>query len=153
MGRSARARSRSAAGASPGAAGGRWDAFRLTSHALTIAGGTIRSSLFASTDEAGIPDPVAVQLAEMFATDIDFHRELRRGDTFSVVYPRIQDVDLRRDLAVVQAVRRQVGAQARCHLFEVRRRLVGQSLQGGVLADLHPDYYSTRRAQTLVRSV
>ena len=26
---------------------------------------------------------VATQLAEMFATDIDFHRELRSGDTFS----------------------------------------------------------------------
>lgn len=53
---------------------------------VRLGSGTIRSSLFASTDEAGIPDPVAVQLAEMFATDIDFHRELRRGDTFSVVY-------------------------------------------------------------------
>lgn len=53
---------------------------------VRLGSGTIRSTLFASTDEAGIPDPVAVQLAEMFATDIDFHRELRRGDTFSVVY-------------------------------------------------------------------
>ena len=29
---------------------------------------------------------MAAQIAEIFATDIDFHRELRRGDTFSVVY-------------------------------------------------------------------
>ena len=48
--------------------------------------GTIRSSLFAATDEAGIPDAVATQMAEVFSTDIDFHRELRKGDTFSVVY-------------------------------------------------------------------
>ncbi|MET0335237.1 MAG: peptidoglycan DD-metalloendopeptidase family protein [Rhizobacter sp.] len=48
--------------------------------------GTIRSSLFAATDEAKIPDPVAIQVAEMFSTDIDFHRELRRGDSFHVVY-------------------------------------------------------------------
>ncbi len=33
-----------------------------------------------------MPDAVAVQLAEIFSTDIDFHRELRKGDTFSVVY-------------------------------------------------------------------
>jgi murein DD-endopeptidase MepM/ murein hydrolase activator NlpD len=46
----------------------------------------IRSSLFAATDEAHIPDAVAVQMAEVFSTDVDFHRELRRGDTFSVVY-------------------------------------------------------------------
>lgn len=51
-----------------------------------MASGTIRSSLFAATDEANIPDAVAVQVAEMFAADIDFHRELRKGDTFSVVY-------------------------------------------------------------------
>lgn len=51
-----------------------------------LGSGTIRSSLFGATDDARIPDPVATQLAEMFSTDIDFHRELRKGDTFSVVY-------------------------------------------------------------------
>jgi murein DD-endopeptidase MepM/ murein hydrolase activator NlpD len=53
---------------------------------VRVGSGTIRSSLFAATDEAGIPDPVAIQIAEVFSADIDFHRELRRGDTFSVVY-------------------------------------------------------------------
>jgi murein DD-endopeptidase MepM/ murein hydrolase activator NlpD len=53
---------------------------------VKLGSGTIRSSLFAATDEARIPDGVANQLAEMFATDVDFHRELRKGDTFSVVY-------------------------------------------------------------------
>ena len=51
-----------------------------------LASGTIRSSLFAASDEAQIPDAIAVQIAEIFAADIDMHRELRRGDTFSVVY-------------------------------------------------------------------
>jgi len=51
-----------------------------------LAGGTIRSSLFAATDEAGIPDAIAVQTAEIFAADLDFHRELRKGDGFSIVY-------------------------------------------------------------------
>jgi murein DD-endopeptidase MepM/ murein hydrolase activator NlpD len=51
--------------------------------------GEIRSSLFAATDDAGIPDNVAVQLTEIFGTEIDFHRELRRGDRFSVVYETI----------------------------------------------------------------
>lgn len=53
---------------------------------VRLASGTIRTSLFAATDESRIPDPVAVQMAEIFAADIDFHRELRKGDTFSVVY-------------------------------------------------------------------
>ena len=51
-----------------------------------LGSGTIRSSLFAATDEARIPDALASQLAEIFATDLDFHRELRKGDTFSVIY-------------------------------------------------------------------
>ncbi len=46
----------------------------------------IRSSLFGATDDAGLPDSVAVGLAEIFGSEIDFHRDLRRGDHFRVVY-------------------------------------------------------------------
>jgi len=53
---------------------------------VRMGSGTIRSSLYAATDDARIPDAVASQLAEVFSTDIDFHKELRKGDTFSVVY-------------------------------------------------------------------
>jgi murein DD-endopeptidase MepM/ murein hydrolase activator NlpD len=53
---------------------------------VRLASGTIRTSLFAASDEARVPDAVAIQVAEIFAADIDMHRELRRGDTFSVVY-------------------------------------------------------------------
>lgn len=48
--------------------------------------GEIRYSLFGATDSAGIPDVIATQLAEIFGGDIDFHRDLRKGDRFSVVY-------------------------------------------------------------------
>ena len=48
--------------------------------------GEIKTSLFAATDDAGLPDAAANQLAEIFAGDIDFHRDLRKGDKFSVVY-------------------------------------------------------------------
>lgn len=53
---------------------------------IRINSATIDSSLFASADEAGIPDAVAIQIAEIFSGDIDFHRELRKGDRYSVVY-------------------------------------------------------------------
>jgi murein DD-endopeptidase MepM/ murein hydrolase activator NlpD len=53
---------------------------------VQLAAGSIRTSLFAATDAAEVPDAVAVQLAEIFSADIDFHRELRRGDRFVVVY-------------------------------------------------------------------
>jgi len=48
--------------------------------------GEIRSSLFAATDAAGIPDGIATQLAEIFSGDIDFYRDLRKGDRFSLIY-------------------------------------------------------------------
>jgi murein DD-endopeptidase MepM/ murein hydrolase activator NlpD len=51
-----------------------------------LGSGTIRSSLWAATDDAQLPDAVATQLIEIFSADVDFHRELRRGDTFSVAY-------------------------------------------------------------------
>ena len=47
---------------------------------------TITSSLFAATDDANIPDAIAIQLAEIFADDIDFREDLRSGDHFNVVY-------------------------------------------------------------------
>ena len=50
----------------------------------------IQSSLFAATDDAHIPDSIAVQLAEIFSGDIDFHRALRVGDRFSVAYETLE---------------------------------------------------------------
>jgi murein DD-endopeptidase MepM/ murein hydrolase activator NlpD len=48
--------------------------------------GEIRSSLFAATDAAQIPDTVSMQLVDVFSTNIDFGSDLRRGDRFNVVY-------------------------------------------------------------------
>ena len=48
--------------------------------------GAIQSSLFEATDTVGIPDSIAVQLAEIFSAEIDFYRDLRKGDQFSLVY-------------------------------------------------------------------
>lgn len=55
-------------------------------HEVRLGSGTIQSSLFAAADESRLPDTVTSQLAELFATDIDFRRELQRGDSFTVVY-------------------------------------------------------------------
>jgi murein DD-endopeptidase MepM/ murein hydrolase activator NlpD len=48
--------------------------------------GLIRSSLFAATDAAGIPDAIAMQIAEIFGGDVDFYRDLRKDDRFAVTY-------------------------------------------------------------------
>ncbi len=50
-----------------------------------LASGVVRSSLFAATDDARIPDTVASQLADIFSGDVDF-QSLRKGDRFAVVY-------------------------------------------------------------------
>lgn len=55
-----------------------------------LGSGTIQTSLFAATDDANIPDSVASQMADIFSGDIDFHRMLRKGDRFSVVYESIE---------------------------------------------------------------
>jgi murein DD-endopeptidase MepM/ murein hydrolase activator NlpD len=47
---------------------------------------TIRSSFYAATDQAGIPDAVAAQAVEAFSGDIDFQRDLKRGARVSLVY-------------------------------------------------------------------
>ena len=53
---------------------------------IEMKSGEIKTSLFAATDAAGIPDGIAIQLADIFAGDVDFHRDLRRGDRFGVVF-------------------------------------------------------------------
>ena len=55
-----------------------------------LVSGIIQSSLFAATDDARIPDPIAIQVAEIFSGDIDFHRALRKGDRFSIVYETLE---------------------------------------------------------------
>jgi len=55
-------------------------------YGIEMKSGEIRTSLFAATDAAGIPDGVAIQLADIFGGDVDFHRDLRRADRFGVVF-------------------------------------------------------------------
>lgn len=47
---------------------------------------TIKHSLFASTDQAGIPDAIAMQIIKIFESEINFHKDLRKGDQFKVIY-------------------------------------------------------------------
>lgn len=68
------------------------DAFKMTEQSVELdtrvhmKSGEINSSLFAATDNAGIPNNIAMQLTEIFASEIDFYRDLRQGDRFTVVY-------------------------------------------------------------------
>ena len=46
----------------------------------------ITNSLFGATDDAGIPDQIALQIADIFSGQIDFQGDLRAGDQFKVIY-------------------------------------------------------------------
>jgi len=61
----------------------------LTS-SVRLASAPIQTSLFAATDDAGIPDSIGMQVADIFAGDIDFHRSLRKGDRFTVSYESLE---------------------------------------------------------------
>ncbi len=66
--------------------------FQLEEYALEVeareqlAQGTIRSSLFGATDALGLPDTLALEMADIFASQIDFNTDLRRNDRFSVIF-------------------------------------------------------------------
>src|SRR5262249_2837239 len=53
---------------------------------LELRANEIRTSFFAAADEVGMPDSVTSQVADIFASDIDFHHDLREGDRFTIVY-------------------------------------------------------------------
>lgn len=48
--------------------------------------GIIRSSLFEAAAESDIPDNLIMELANVFAWDIDFALDIRKGDSFRIVY-------------------------------------------------------------------
>ncbi len=50
------------------------------------ASGTIDSSLYAAGQEAGMPDALIMELANVFGWDIDFALDIRENDAFSVLY-------------------------------------------------------------------
>lgn len=69
--------------------GARVESGELTT-STRLASGVIRTSLFAATDALNLPDSVAIQLAEIFSAEVDFRRDLRQGDRFSLVYESLE---------------------------------------------------------------
>lgn len=55
----------------------------------THASGKIESSLFLAAKESGISQNIIMELAGIFGWDIDFVLDIRKGDTFSVLYEEL----------------------------------------------------------------
>jgi murein DD-endopeptidase MepM/ murein hydrolase activator NlpD len=59
--------------------------------AVVHAGGTIDSSLFQSAQAAGIPNPVMAEMIRLFSYDVDFQREVQKGDSFELYFEHMRD--------------------------------------------------------------
>jgi murein DD-endopeptidase MepM/ murein hydrolase activator NlpD len=59
---------------------------RVEMHARTIRSGSLYAATDSSEDGAKLPDTIVKQIIEMFSTNIDFRSDLKRGDSFNVVY-------------------------------------------------------------------
>jgi len=82
----------------------------------SVVQGLITSSLYGAVSDAGEDDQLAVDLAEIFAWDVDFNTELRSGDSFRVAveklyldgrfvrYGRVLSAELVRGPRVVRAL-------------------------------------------------
>lgn len=55
---------------------------------LALASGTINNSLFETGYENGVPDGVLAQLVKAYSYDVDFQREIQRGDKMEVLFER-----------------------------------------------------------------
>lgn len=50
------------------------------------ANGVIKNSLFSDAAAAGIPDTATMELFHLFSYDVDFQRDIYKGDTFKVLF-------------------------------------------------------------------
>jgi murein DD-endopeptidase MepM/ murein hydrolase activator NlpD len=73
-------------------------------HRVTQAYAVIESSLFSAGKSAGVSDKVILDLAAIFAWDIDFVLDIREGDNFTVLYEQIfREGEYLRDGEIVAA--------------------------------------------------
>lgn len=77
---------------------------RAVERRVRVAAGTVTHSLFGAGEAAGLSDAMVMQLANVFAYDIDFAQDLREGDSFSLVYEEVyRDGERLRDGNVLAA--------------------------------------------------
>lgn len=81
--------------------------------------GTIESSLFEALRDQGADPQLAGQLADILGWDIDFFRDLRKGDTFTVLYEEFLHEGQRvRDGQILAAHFTNRGERHEAYLFE-----------------------------------
>ncbi len=56
---------------------------------LRKATGVIRTSLYSAAKEAGLSPSVILSLSDIFAWDVDFSTDMRKGDTFKILFEEV----------------------------------------------------------------
>lgn len=67
------------------------DQDRPTSEVAALGTGTIHSSLSEAANRAGVPAGVVGEMIRAFSYDVDFQREIHPGDSFTILYDRVDD--------------------------------------------------------------
>jgi len=60
---------------------------------IARADGVIKSSLYVAGKKAGLPNSSLAELIRAYSWDVDFQRDIRKGDAFQVMYERVTDED------------------------------------------------------------
>ncbi len=74
---------------------GLWDvikALRPISTEIVSTSGAINSSLYLSAIEANLPEDALIEFVKLMGYSVDFQREIRKGDTFRVLFSQSYDV-------------------------------------------------------------
>jgi murein DD-endopeptidase MepM/ murein hydrolase activator NlpD len=66
---------------------------RTLTRKISFARGTINSSLYKSAVNQDVPLSVLAELVRIYSWDVDFQREIQKGDAFEVAYERFVDDD------------------------------------------------------------
>jgi len=67
------------------------DQDRPTRSVMALGTGTIRTSLSEAASVARVPIGIVTEMIRAFSYDVDFQREIHAGDSFTVLYQRIDD--------------------------------------------------------------
>lgn len=67
------------------------EAKRQVSRQIAHSSGAIKSSLFESAQNAGIPVPIIIAMIKALSYDVDFQRDIQAGDSFDVMFEGFYD--------------------------------------------------------------
>ena len=80
------------------------DIYREVESRTEHANGIIQNSLFLAGKNSGLSDNMIMKLANIFAWDIDFVLDIRKGDSFSLIYQKLyRDGEFLRDGEILAA--------------------------------------------------